>query len=274
MKALPKWLHYPLILGAICAASGGFLAYVYSVTKEGIESSRKVEAMKAIAAVAFNRTLEAATLVEKEGKKLAELLDEEETLLGYVEEVEGEGGDECYAVLRPDMSPVGYGAVTPGPGSYNSMNPVKILTVLDPKMERLIGARVVESAETPGLGEKAKEVPPSYSIFGRLSGAPLRQLVVTKEGRCFAGEVTVNDDGSVVVRTADGKEHTFKKGQFWREPRAPLFMEQFSGLSVEEARLKSDGGKVDAITGATVTSRAVTKAVSDAVARLRAARIP
>ena len=92
---------------------------------------------------------------------------------------------------------------------------------------------------------------------------------MTKQGEYYRGEVKVGDDGSVVVRTADGKEHTFAADECWREPRAPEFMAQFSGLSVEEARLSAYGGKVDAMTGATVTSTAITRAVADAAARLK-----
>ena len=270
MKPIPRWLHYPLILGAICALSGALLAFVYGETEEKIRLSGKVKAMEAIASAAFSRTLASTREIEKDGKKLTELLDEGGLGIGFVEE----GKDDCYAVFRPDMTLVGYGAVTPGGDSYNKMNPIKILTVLDPGLERLIGARVVESAETPGLGEKAKERPASGSIFGYLSGAPKKQLVVAKDGRCFAGDVTVKDDGRVVVRTEDGEEHTFAPDECWREPRAPEFMDQFTGLSVGEARLSADGGEVDAITGATVTSRAVTGAVSAAAERLRAARVP
>jgi len=269
MKPLPKWLHYPLILGGICAASGALLAFVYQQTEDEIRLSGKVKAMEAIASVAFHRTLDSTRRTTRKGSRLTELLDEDGAAIGHVEEArEKRKPGVLYIIYRPNMSLVGYGAVAPGPGSYSSMDPVKILTVLGPKLERLIGARVVESAETPGLGEKAKEQPASTSIVGLLIDAPRRELVVTKEGECFRGEVTVEDDGSVVVRTADEKEYTFAPGECWREPRAPEFMAQFSGLVLEEALLVRDGGKVDAMTGATVTSTAITRAVSDAAARL------
>jgi electron transport complex protein RnfG len=43
--------------------------------------------------------------------------------------------------------------------------------------------------------------------------------------------------------------------------KRPDFQEQFRGLTLDEAKLKQDGGKVDALTGATITSRAVCDAV-------------
>lgn len=41
------------------------------------------------------------------------------------------------------------------------------------------------------------------------------------------------------------------------------FIKQFEGLLVEDIALSRDGGKIDAITGATISSRAVTEAIQD-----------
>ena len=43
------------------------------------------------------------------------------------------------------------------------------------------------------------------------------------------------------------------------------FLDQFAGLSVNEIALSRDGGSVDAITGATISSRAVVEAVEETV---------
>ena len=43
------------------------------------------------------------------------------------------------------------------------------------------------------------------------------------------------------------------------------FLDQFAGLSVNEIALSRDGGSVDAITGATISSRAVVEAVAETV---------
>ena len=39
------------------------------------------------------------------------------------------------------------------------------------------------------------------------------------------------------------------------------FQSQFKGKTLEEMKLKNDGGKLDAITGATISSKAAIKAV-------------
>jgi Na+-translocating ferredoxin:NAD+ oxidoreductase subunit G len=42
----------------------------------------------------------------------------------------------------------------------------------------------------------------------------------------------------------------------------PEYLKQYIGKTLQEAKLKKDGGKIDAITGATISSRAVANAVS------------
>ena len=45
-----------------------------------------------------------------------------------------------------------------------------------------------------------------------------------------------------------------------------FFRDQFPGLTADQAKVTKDGGKVEAITGATITSKAVCSAVSAAIA--------
>ena len=55
-------------------------------------------------------------------------------------------------------------------------------------------------------------------------------------------------------------------------PLRPEFLVKFKGLSASEASLKRAGGKIDAITGATVTSNAVCAAVREALEKIEAYR--
>jgi electron transport complex protein RnfG len=48
----------------------------------------------------------------------------------------------------------------------------------------------------------------------------------------------------------------------------PWFTSQFEGKSGDELRLKKDGGGIDAITGATISSRAVAGGVYNAAGEL------
>ena len=58
-----------------------------------------------------------------------------------------------------------------------------------------------------------------------------------------------------------------KKGtKLWKKEIAePDFEKEFSGLTVEELKLSSEGGKIDAITGATVSSKAVVEAIREKI---------
>ena len=49
----------------------------------------------------------------------------------------------------------------------------------------------------------------------------------------------------------------------------PEFAGQFSGKAGDSLRVKKDGGEIDAITSATITSRAVCGAIADACAKLK-----
>ncbi len=53
---------------------------------------------------------------------------------------------------------------------------------------------------------------------------------------------------------------------------APSFTAPFAGRAPEEIRLKKDGGSLDAITAATISSRAITDAVRKGIDVFRAAR--
>lgn len=52
--------------------------------------------------------------------------------------------------------------------------------------------------------------------------------------------------------------------------KRPDFQEQFRGIAAEEAKLKKDGGKIDALSGATITTNAVSMAVKKSLKILQA----
>ena len=52
--------------------------------------------------------------------------------------------------------------------------------------------------------------------------------------------------------------------------RRPDFQEQFRGVAADETKLKKDGGKIDALSGATITSDAVSMAVRKSLELLKA----
>jgi len=66
----------------------------------------------------------------------------------------------------------------------------------------------------------------------------------------------------IVAIDISSKEGT----KLWKkEIVEPDFEKEFSGLTIEELKLTSEGGKVDAITGATISSAAVVEAIREKI---------
>jgi len=53
--------------------------------------------------------------------------------------------------------------------------------------------------------------------------------------------------------------------------KLPPFQAQFSGLTADEVLLRKDGGKINSLTGATITSRAIARSCRNAILSLREA---
>ena len=51
--------------------------------------------------------------------------------------------------------------------------------------------------------------------------------------------------------------------------KTPEFADQFKGKDGTSLKVKKDGGEIEAITSATITSRAVCKAIADAQSKLK-----
>jgi electron transport complex protein RnfG len=88
-------------------------------------------------------------------------------------------------------------------------------------------------------------------------------------GKGYGGEVglmigvNLTDDNIVGVGVTT---HSETPGVGSRAKDDPAFAEQFKGMPLEgEFKVKTDGGQVDALSGATLTSRGVATGVSEAV---------
>jgi len=252
---IPDFIRFPLVLGLVCIGSGASLSALYEKTKDRIEESRK-------------RKLEAAFVELAAGYEK----NEEKK----VPAAETDAGSEFvyYRLLGAGGKLLGYGCETPGPNSYNSLKPIRAVTVIGPDLAKveILGMRVSFSSETPGLGERIKEKPASNSIYGRVTGAPDRIQIVSEDVSVdvvrlireteSSYEVAYEEQGRKVIKTLP--KASAKKVDF-----VPWFQKQFTGLAEAELKLKKDGGKVDAITGATVSSKASLGAVKEAVRLLR-----
>lgn len=83
-------------------------------------------------------------------------------------------------------------------------------------------------------------------------------------GRGYGGRINifVGIDPDYSIRNIEILSHTETPGLGNKITEDP-FIKQFEGLLVEDIALSRDGGKIDAITGATISSRAVTEAIQD-----------
>ena len=172
---------------------------------------------------------------------------------------------------------------------------------------RITGIKIISHQETPGIGSKIAEVKPPKSVLdvlGATSGAPFpRKVPVDLEG-AWKGIVEIRDAGlmgelekAVAGRDtarvvalapqamaadrgptpAGGGALTYKLAQSvikkLREDVMPWWQAQFVGKSRAElvlAKEKSDKS-IQAIAGATMSSRAVTESVRNAMVQLAAA---
>ncbi len=248
-RGMPDWLRFPLVLGIVGALSAAALAGVFALTKKRMEESKVHKTDCAFKSIVGGRY---AAYDERK--------------------VDSQG---AYYVIKDDAGEItAYAAQVACPGSYNTGDPIQIVVVLEPGLERILGARVVKSAETPGLGERIKEKPSAISIVGWIAGREAKKRVVLKGGGALLGRLVKKDDGSVELIGAGGKPLPLAKGEYVEITEAPFppeFIDQFTLCPVADAKLSADGGSIDAITGATISSRAVTRGVGEAAKLLRKA---
>ncbi len=113
--------------------------------------------------------------------------------------------------------------------------------------------------------EGLKDAFAGYDANGKLVGKT--GTIVTKG---YGGEIEitvgVDNDGVITGISVGGSSFSETAGLGARSKEA-WFAEQYIGKESPIA-LKKDGGEIDAITSATITSRAVTKAVNSAVLAL------
>ncbi|MCX6356465.1 MAG: FMN-binding protein [Candidatus Aureabacteria bacterium] len=206
-------LKLTAILAVVCALNGLALGVVYEVTKKAIDDS---------SAKSFTQSL---TVVLPKAVSFSR--EKSLPLPGGGSVSYHEGYDASGAV-------VGY-ALSDKRQGYQSV--IKIMVGIDPGGV-IQGLKVIEQAETPGLGARVEEVRVSATLWDAVADAV--------RGRSAPSSTT-----------------------------EPWFQEQFRGLTAGHlAVLKATerGKGIHAITGATVTSRALTAAVRESIDRFMRAK--
>ena len=154
-------------LGFAGMASGLALVGIFLVTQPRIERNR-AEALEAAVFQVLRGAAERVTLVLRDGA-LRPLQTSEDAVPG--EEAIYAGYDDVGDLL-------GYAIVAEGPGFQDA---IKLIYGFDPDRGRVVGMRVLESRETPGLGDKIAKDEAFLESFRDLSIAP--EVVAVKKGR-------------------------------------------------------------------------------------------
>lgn len=121
-------------------------------------------------------------------------------------------------------------------------------------------------------GDRFEPATPDSTVWRAFKGnQPIGTIVrVAKQG--YGGLVPVTAgidlDGKIVaIRVASPAEGLKETPGLGLKATEEKFRNQFKGKTSSELQLKKDGGTIDAITGATITSRAVTEALREAMTR-------
>jgi len=183
----------------------------------------------------------------------------------------------------------GSGWVNSRPWMVISLVLVCLVAALALSRVYLITKPVIEQQKIDATKHALTEVLPAAASFTErepgqlwygLDGDGSKVGIVFKVApRGYAGPVEtmagVDLDGRVVgIRIASPAEGMRETPGLGLKAREPWFTAQFGGKSADDLKLKKDGGTLDAISAATITSRAVTNGVADGLRRYAAHLAP
>jgi len=169
----PSFFRLVATLGTAGLLSGLVLVGVYLATKPRIERNQAEALQRAIFHVLPGTVTTKALVLrgdqlETHDGKLADIAGEEAVFAGY-----GDGG-----------TLLGYAIPGKGPGY---MDTIGLIYGYDPKRDVIVGMEVLESRETPGLGDKIISDDKFLNNFEALAVEP--EIVPVKGGKTQANQV-------------------------------------------------------------------------------------
>jgi electron transport complex protein RnfG len=131
-------------------------------------------------------------------------------------------------------------------------------------------AKAVLPPETVAVDAQAFADGETYYTGKDATGRLVGYAVVGKDGGGYGGDITLMvglraDKATVVCYRTLAAAETPGLGSKMNDPS---FAKQFAGKAAAALKVTKDGGAVEAITAATITSRAVCRAIADAAAKL------
>jgi electron transport complex protein RnfG len=146
----------------------------------------------------------------------------------------------------------------------------EVYAVTKPKVEQQkIDATNSALRQVMATAQTYKEVERDSLWYGLDSASAKLGIIVRSGMRGYGGPVPVlvglDLSGRIIgIKVASGAEGLKETPGLGLKATEPVFWKQFLGADSTVA-LKKDGGTVDAISGATITSRAVTKGIAQAI---------
>ena len=169
VEEAPSTLRLALTLAAAGLLSGLILVTAYQGPLPRIEANRAAALERAVFQV-LPGSERMDPMVVRDGKLVAES--------------PAAGEDAVYAGYDGSGDLVGYAVRGEGPGFQDT---IALLFGWDPAKRRIVGLQILESRETPGLGDKIYKDPRWLSDFADLAAEP--RVVITKGGGTAPNEI-------------------------------------------------------------------------------------
>ncbi len=148
----------------------------------------------------------------------------------------------------------------------------QVYTTTLPKIEyqrNVAAIKIAFGAVMPGA-DRFEPTTPDSSVWFAYSGDIRIGTIIRAAEQGYAGLVPVtagiDTTGKIIaIRVAGSAEGLKETPGLGLKATEPNFGNQFIGRTAQEIRLKNEGGAIEAITGATITSRAVTDGLRKAM---------
>ncbi len=179
----PRGARLVLTLSIAAMLAGLVLAAAYQLTLPRIQANRA-------------RALRRAVFEVVPGAKSMRRLTVRDGRLVVADGAAAAGGEGVYAVYDEGGRFAGYAIEAEGPGFQDT---IRLLFGYDPRTKRVTGMFVLESRETPGLGDRIYKDPKFRGQFRSLKTEPRVRLV--KGGRHAENEVDAITGATISSRS-------------------------------------------------------------------------
>ena len=165
--------------------------------------------------------------------------------------------DRVYKGLNKAGQLVGYAASGESQG-YSSK--IKVMVGIDPNLEKILGINILAQNETPGLGTKMTEIESTTTLWSLIYGRELKSI-----------DWDSDESWELPLLKEPERIKKFGLSKKAKNKAQPWFQDQFKRKTYNQLVVSKvkDAEKIVAITGATISTKAVIKAVQDAIDKIK-----